>query len=61
VGGDDVTVERVVVLGAGAAVPADCRIMPNAKPIEIDQAALTGESCTPAPADVATPTAPQWH
>jgi len=34
----------LVVLGAGAAVPADCRVCPNAKPIEIDQAALTGES-----------------
>jgi H+-transporting ATPase len=32
----------LVVLGAGAAVPADCRVCPNAKPIEIDQAALTG-------------------
>ena len=32
----------LVALGAGAAVPADCRI--NAGRIEVDQAALTGES-----------------
>jgi len=32
----------LVMLGAGAAVPADCRV--NAGRIEVDQAALTGES-----------------
>eukprot|EP00241_Pyramimonas_parkeae_P004648 CAMPEP_0114255710 /NCGR_PEP_ID=MMETSP0058-20121206/17717_1 /TAXON_ID=36894 /ORGANISM="Pyramimonas parkeae, CCMP726" /LENGTH=939 /DNA_ID=CAMNT_0001370133 /DNA_START=201 /DNA_END=3020 /DNA_ORIENTATION=+ len=34
----------LVVLGAGSAVPADSRVCPGAKPIDIDQAALTGES-----------------
>ena len=32
----------LVMLGAGAAVPADCRV--NGGRIEVDQAALTGES-----------------
>eukprot|EP00927_Polykrikos_kofoidii_P061846 TRINITY_DN56677_c0_g1_i1.p1 TRINITY_DN56677_c0_g1~~TRINITY_DN56677_c0_g1_i1.p1 ORF type:complete len:911 (-),score=148.05 TRINITY_DN56677_c0_g1_i1:172-2904(-) len=41
---------RTVVLGdrvcltAGAAVPADCRIDEGEKPIQVDQAAMTGES-----------------
>ena len=33
-----------VTLAAGAAVPADCMLVPEAKPIQVDQAALTGES-----------------
>ena len=33
----------IVCLGAGAAIPADC-ILREGKPIQVDQAALTGES-----------------
>jgi P-type E1-E2 ATPase len=33
----------IVLLGAGQAVPADCRLLAG-KPIQVDQAALTGES-----------------
>ncbi|KAH8054711.1 hypothetical protein JL722_8658 [Aureococcus anophagefferens] len=42
--GAEVVVGDVVVLHAGGAVPADCRLAPGAKELEIDQAALTGES-----------------
>jgi len=34
----------IVTLAAGAAVPADCRILEGEKPVQVDQAALTGES-----------------
>jgi cation transport ATPase len=33
----------IVLLGAGQAVPADCKLL-SGKPIQVDQAALTGES-----------------
>eukprot|EP00929_Paragymnodinium_shiwhaense_P000051 TRINITY_DN10016_c0_g3_i1.p1 TRINITY_DN10016_c0_g3~~TRINITY_DN10016_c0_g3_i1.p1 ORF type:complete len:920 (+),score=278.81 TRINITY_DN10016_c0_g3_i1:141-2900(+) len=33
-----------VCLNAGAAVPADCRVLEGEKPIQVDQAAMTGES-----------------
>jgi len=33
----------IVLLGAGAAIPADCKVLAG-KPIQVDQAALTGES-----------------
>jgi len=33
----------IVLLGAGQAVPADCKLLAG-KPIQVDQAALTGES-----------------
>ena len=34
----------LVMLGAGAAVPADCVVNSGQQPIDVDQAALTGES-----------------
>lgn len=34
----------LVILGAGSAIPADCRVNPGDGSIEVDQAQLTGES-----------------
>ncbi|EGZ22399.1 hypothetical protein PHYSODRAFT_249668 [Phytophthora sojae] len=45
-----------ITLSAGSAVPADCDLC-EGNPVQIDQAALTGESF---PVTVTTATTPRW-